>query len=65
MATALKNDIPRRVGQLEDKHEGLKDHVHKIDTVIAEIRTDLRWMKWLLMVVVIEGLIVIVQSALT
>jgi hypothetical protein len=63
MATALKNDIPRRVGQLEDKHEGLKDHVHKIDTVIAEIRTDLRWMKWLLMAAVIEGLIVIVQAA--
>ena len=35
----------------------------RIDIVIAEIRTDLRWMKWLLMAAVIEGLIAIIQIA--
>ena len=51
MTAVLNDDIPRRVGQLEKKQEDLNTHVAKIDVVVAEIRTDLRWIKWLLMVV--------------
>ena len=43
--------------------KNLEDHSNKIDILIAEVRVDLRWMKWLLMAIVLESGIVIIQLA--
>ena len=49
MSTTLEG-LPGRVDRLEEREEKTRDHLARIDTVIGEIRNDLRWMKWILLV---------------
>ena len=47
---------------LKEKVDDLKEVVTPMKTLVTEMRVDLRWMKWILVGVFAEGIVIIVQG---
>ena len=57
MTAVLEN----RVDKLEEKQDKTDEKIGKIEVHMAEIRTELRWIKWLLTVPLVQLAITVFQ----
>lgn len=53
----VENNMATQIDRLEQNHEKLRDRVDDNDKLVSELRTDIKWIKWGIFVVVPATLI--------
>ena len=56
-----ESNMATQIDRLEQNHEKLRDRVGDNDKLVAELRTDIKWIKWGMFVVVPATLIEVIS----